>query len=259
MKEAVFFISDLHLTEPTSARYQRVLELLGQIGPRAKAIYLLGDIFDFWIGYRDTVFAAFRPFLDCIQSLVSSGTEIFFVPGNHDPELGPVMAKFGLIELKQPIQIQLGESRVWLEHGDRWETKLMGALACRAVRNKRMRMLARLIPKSIAWKLAEKYASRRSHSYHRLLDPSLYEHFLSHCARHGCDVAVIGHFHRAVHYRIQINGKERTLFVLGDWLEQYTYLQWHEGTFSLMRDQNNPENPVTLPLGDHGPGSPERL
>ncbi len=255
MSKPTYFISDVHLSDPSTRRYALILTFLDTIATDARAIYLLGDIFDFWIGYRSTVFAEYLPVLNRFKALSDSGVSIFFIPGNHDPELGPALTQFGIIEVAQPSMIQLGKCNIWLEHGDRWENKPVGALACKMVRSHPFRAIARAIPSQFAWRLAKKYGEHGRDNYDRPLHPTLYEDFVPSCARQGADAIVIGHFHRAVHYEKVIEGKLIKFFVLGDWLAQNTYLKWDNG-FSLLRFKGPEDKSLLLPLGDHGPELP---
>ena len=87
------FIADAHLLAPQDANYRRLLEFLRAQRGRTRTLVLLGDIFEFWIGYRYCVFSAYVPLLEALRELREAGARIVYVEGNHDFHLGPYFAE----------------------------------------------------------------------------------------------------------------------------------------------------------------------
>ena len=87
-KEKIYFASDFHLGSPnfkeSRSRENLIIDWLNDIKKDAKAIYLLGDIFDFWFEYKKVVPKGYIRFLSKLAEIVESGTEIHFFVGNHD-------------------------------------------------------------------------------------------------------------------------------------------------------------------------------
>ncbi|WP_302066000.1 UDP-2,3-diacylglucosamine diphosphatase, partial [uncultured Duncaniella sp.] len=88
MRDLTYFLSDLHLgagyIPDHRAHERRVVDFLRSIEPRAKRIYLLGDILDYWWEYRDVVPRGFVRFFGELARLADSGVEITWFKGNHD-------------------------------------------------------------------------------------------------------------------------------------------------------------------------------
>ena len=86
-KQNIYFLSDAHLgslvVEDAREHEMRLVRFLDKIKSDAKAIYLLGDMFDFWFEYRKVVPKGFVRFLGKIAELSDSGIEIHFFVGNH--------------------------------------------------------------------------------------------------------------------------------------------------------------------------------
>ena len=84
----LYFASDLHLGAPnaakSAAREKAFIAWLDHIRPTAKAIFLLGDIFDFWYEYKYTVPKGTVRLLGKIAELTDAGISVHFFVGNHD-------------------------------------------------------------------------------------------------------------------------------------------------------------------------------
>ncbi len=83
------FLADAHLLDPSDANYRRLLAFLDRQRGSVGTLYLLGDIFEFWVGYHHTVFAPYVPLLEALRRLREAGARIVYVEGNHDFHLGP--------------------------------------------------------------------------------------------------------------------------------------------------------------------------
>ena len=121
----VYFLSDAHLgsraiTNP-EAHQQTLIDMLNGMAKDATAIYLLGDIFDFWCEYfwRDRSKEQYRPFLDTLKSLTTNGIQIHFFIGNHDIwTFGWLAKETGIQVHRKPETFSINSKRVFLAHGD---------------------------------------------------------------------------------------------------------------------------------------------
>ena len=118
MKTDIFFISDLHLALEKPQITRKFLYFLQHHAINAKAIYILGDLFDVWVGDDD-----FSPPINQLKKqlkrLTSSGTEIFLQPGNRDFLLGQKFcADTGITLLPDYAVIELNGVKTLLTHGD---------------------------------------------------------------------------------------------------------------------------------------------
>ncbi len=113
-----FFISDLHLQQQRPDITRALLYFLENIAPGADELYLLGDIFEAWIGddYADPVLAEISP---ALLELKNTGTAIYFMHGNRDFLLQSKGAeKLGAKFLEAPHTLQLEQGTAVLLHGD---------------------------------------------------------------------------------------------------------------------------------------------
>lgn len=249
-----YFLSDLHLAAASGERTERLLRFFGARIGEAAAVYLVGDVFDFWLGYRSVVYHAYFPVLRRLAELVEGGTRVVVFSGNHDPDPGPLWASLGIEIHEGPLTLTLGGRRVWVEHGDTIDPR--GPLhrgVCKLARHPLARRAARAVHPDVAWRLSRAYSRGKPHRYDAPLPAGLIERWFPERVAAGFDVAIIGHYHRAVHHVAELGGRPRQLFALGDWVEQHTYLRY-DGAFTLLRDRGPDRPPVALPPGDHAPG-----
>ena len=84
----VYFLSDFHLGAPdfqqSLAREKRLVKFLDHVAEDAAAIFVVGDLFDFWYEYKSVVPKGFVRILGKLATLTDSGIPIYFFVGNHD-------------------------------------------------------------------------------------------------------------------------------------------------------------------------------
>jgi UDP-2,3-diacylglucosamine hydrolase len=250
-----FFFSDLHVRATEEPRTARLLRVFEALRGEADAVFLVGDVFDFWLGWRDVVPGGYLPVLGALARLAESGTRVVVFAGNHDPDPGPFFADIGVETCARGMFADLDGCRVWMEHGDLVDPRgFPEQTMCRLAHDPRLLAVARALPYGLSWRLATAYAERsETRSYDDPLPQAMLTEYLPARAREGADVVVVGHFHRAVRHRTTVDGRPVALFGLGDWLGQRTYLRFADGRFALLRDRGDGAAPVELPEGDHAP------
>ena len=112
------FISDLHLDAGHPAATQLLLQLLGGRARHADALYILGDLFEAWIGDDDDSLLG-KDVCDALKACTASGVPVYIMHGNRDFLLGKdFMARSGATLLEDPAIIDLYGQPVLLTHGD---------------------------------------------------------------------------------------------------------------------------------------------
>ena len=119
----IYFASDNHLGLPDSeaslVREKHFVSWLEEVRKDAAAIYLLGDLFDFWIEYKTVVPKGFVRVLGKLAELSDSGIPITFFTGNHDLWMRDYFQKeLNVIVYRQPITLTIGTTRFLIGHGD---------------------------------------------------------------------------------------------------------------------------------------------
>lgn len=237
------FIADLHL-DPERPEITRLFgDFLDAEAGQADALYILGDLFESWVGDDDPseagAFVAAK-----LAALASSGVPVFFMHGNRDFMLGrDYAAKAGMRLLPDPTVIELYGKPVLLMHGDLLCTDDVEYQKVRAqVRNPdwRAHMLSQPLQARLAFaqqaraaSLARQGEMKHAGTMESITDasPATVEETLR---RFGIDTLIHGHTHRPAIHELDIDGRPHRRIVLGDWYEQGSVLRAHaDGQFEL--------------------------
>ncbi len=98
---------------------KRFLDFLGGVCRQAEALYILGDLFETWVGDDDMGSTSNRKIVDALSSLTQSGVKLFIMHGNRDFLIGPDFTRAcGATLLQDPVEVDLYGVRTVLTHGD---------------------------------------------------------------------------------------------------------------------------------------------
>ena len=119
----VYFISDAHLGSRAltsmRTRERRLVSFLDAVKDKASAIYMLGDMFDFWFEYRNVIPKGYTHFLGKLSELTDRGVEIHFFIGNHDIWCKDYLTEeCGVIMHYEPMTVDIEGKLFYLAHGD---------------------------------------------------------------------------------------------------------------------------------------------
>lgn len=233
----VYFLSDAHLGSRAipHARQQerRLVRFLDEIKDRASAIYLLGDIFDFWYEYRHVVPKGYTRLLGKISELTDSGVEVHFFTGNHDIWCKDYFEQeCGMILHHDPITIEIADKLFFLGHGDglgdpdkkfRLLRTLFRSKLCQT-------LFSCLHPRwAMAFGLRWAQHSRMKHSIQGGEEPYMgedKEYLVQHAKSYLKEHPQINYFiygHRHIELDLMLSRTSRVL-ILGDWITQFTYV-----------------------------------
>ncbi|MEQ8425759.1 MAG: UDP-2,3-diacylglucosamine diphosphatase, partial [Cyclobacteriaceae bacterium] len=119
----LYFASDFHLGVPNREtsleREKRIVRWLDSVSADAHAIYLLGDIFDFWFEYKHAIPKGFIRLMGKLAELRDRDIPIYFFTGNHDMWMFDYFPKeLGIPIYRQPIELKVGDHLLMIGHGD---------------------------------------------------------------------------------------------------------------------------------------------
>lgn len=119
----IYFLSDAHLgsraVQHSRTQERRLVRFLDSIKDKAGAVYMLGDMFDFWFEYKLVVPKGYTRFLGKVSELTDLGVEVHFFTGNHDIWAFDYLEKeCGVIVHREPLTLELGDKVFYLAHGD---------------------------------------------------------------------------------------------------------------------------------------------
>jgi len=232
-----FFFSDAHLgaepREREAPRERKLHDFLAWLHGRASHLYIVGDLFDFWFEYREAIPRRHFATLAALAALRSSGVEITYLNGNHDFWLGPFLSReLGLVTHRDALAVALQGKRIWLHHGD----GLLGGdlgykVLKRILRSPISVRLYQGIHPDVGFPVANRVslASRHSRDARKLDGERLWREIALPRFAEGFDAVMVGHLHHAFERR----EGDRAFFVLGDWIDQFTYVRLHQGELTM--------------------------
>ena len=230
------FISDLHLDAERPEIADQLKVFLKAEAVDADALYILGDLFESWVGDDDpnphyaTVKVALR-------TLVSHGVPVYFMHGNRDFAIGDDFAQeTGVKILPDPLVVELYGENVLLSHGDAYCTDDVQYQTIRKM-TRDPEWLTMILKKPLQERLAFAAQARAASAAHggtinekisdvnqRAIERAMLEN--------SVDTMLHGHTHRPGTHRFTLDGEPASRIVLGDWFEQGSLVRW---------DQNGPK------------------
>ena len=221
--------------ERSLEREKSIVSWLNAIAKDASAIYLLGDVFDFWFEYKTVVPKGFVRFLGAISRLTDAGIPVYLFPGNHDLWVGKYLeAECGVVVVKDAITIKLGNDICYLHHGDglgpgdvgyKWLKKVFLS----KIAQKAFAMIHPGIGVSFAQKLSKKSRLAQNPKEDNYLGDSK-EHLTQFCKQYllNCKTQKPKYFifgHR--HLVLDIDLGEGVRYInLGEWLHGSQYAEY---------------------------------
>ncbi len=236
MNKNVYFLSDAHLGSLAIAhgrmQERRLVRFLDSIKTKAAAIYLLGDMFDFWLEYRYVVPKGYTRFLGKISELTDMGVEVHFFTGNHDLwTYGYLEEECGVIVHRKPITTEIYDKVFFLAHGDGLgDPDIKFKFLKRMFHNHTcQRLLKAIHPRwgmSLGLHWAKKSRMKRADGKEPPYLGENKEHlvlFAKEYIKTHTDIDYFIFGHRHIELDLMLSHKTR-MMIIGDWIWQFTYV-----------------------------------
>ena len=241
-KTLTYFVSDVHLglqVADPAAREERFVSFLKGLPPETSALYMLGDIWDFWYEYRDVVPKGYVKVFAALMELMDRGVEVYFFQGNHDIWTYSYFESLGMRKLVQPCKVEIGGKTFCLGHGDGLGPTPFGYRCIKTIFNCRpLQVLFSMLHPWFAYRLGNVWSknSRLSHKEEYQFkgeSEPLYQFAQAYLKEHKVDYFIFGHFHSAVDTVLPDGCR---LLMLKDWMTSSPYICF-DGT-DLITDNN---------------------
>ena len=233
----IYFIADVHLRESRPELTALFLRFMQEKAPQAQAVYILGDLFDFWVGDDET-----SPLIDSVKQAIrkvsDGGVACYFQHGNRDFMIGERFAQACGMKLLPDYQVvDLFGQQALLCHGDTLCIDDVRYQQFRKkVHQKWRQKLFLMLPLSVRLKIARKirHASKQDKQQKSAEIMDVNPEFTAKIARqYGVSLLIHGHTHRE---NIHVN-EDLTRIVLGDWKADYaSVLNVDEQGFEFVRE-----------------------
>jgi UDP-2,3-diacylglucosamine hydrolase len=231
MNTEILFISDLHLAWDKPQITQRFLDFLDNRAKTANALYILGDLFDAWVGDDDSSPPSPK-IREALKRLTKSGVKVYFQQGNRDFLLGQQFChETGVILIDDPIVIDLFGVPTLLMHGDLLCTDDLPYQEFRSKSRSPEWQQGVLSKPLVVRLLAARWYRIRSYFHKRKKTQEIMDvnqdtviHTMS---DHNCLRLIHGHTHRPNIHHFEVNGKTAQRYVLAAWTnEKGEVLAW---------------------------------
>jgi UDP-2,3-diacylglucosamine hydrolase len=231
------FISDLHLDASRPEAVDAFEALLRGEARDAERLYILGDLFEAWIG-DDHPDSISKRVASALQELHQSGTACYFIRGNRDFLIRSGFATAaGMHILPDCALTEINGERVLLMHGDLLCTDDKQYLRFRKiVHNSLFQRVFLSLPISMRERIAgnarDMSQSDNMIKHESIMDASQATIELM-MQRYEVRTLIHGHTHRPAVHKFSMDNNETTRIVLGDWYEQGSILRWDDSGYSL--------------------------
>ncbi|ARC54830.1 hypothetical protein AOQ88_01025 [Candidatus Riesia sp. GBBU] len=226
-----FFISDIHLREDNSKSTEIFLKFLKKYAIKAKSIYILGDLFDYWIG-DDKISKYHIKISKELKRLSKRGTSCFFIRGNRDFLLGKkFIKKSGMILLNDEEVINLYKRKILLLHGDvLCEKDTVYKIYRDFVRNYFVQKIFLFLPRSLRVFIVKIIKTNSIVNNNKFVDIKIVKKIF---LKYDCNYIIHGHLHK---YEVnKLFNKKLCKISLGGW-EKYAYIsKMTKKGFSLIK------------------------
>lgn len=226
---STLFISDLHLSQERPAITALFLRFMQEVASRSDALYILGDLFEAWLG-DDIVLPEYREAISAIRQLTQQGIPVYVMYGNRDFLMREQFEQMSSAQLiHEPYILSLDGQDTLLLHGDtlctddvayqqfrsmvrdpKWQDALLSKTPEQRL------ALAREYREMSKTEMAKKDEAIMDVNQHSVIDTMREQNV--HCLIHG-------HTHRPGIHEFDLDGSPARRIVLGDWYHHGSYLQ----------------------------------
>lgn len=237
-QEVTYFIADLHLAQNRPDMTACFLRFLKDDATQAQRLYILGDLFEAWIGDDDDS-AYLTTIAKALNTLSALGTDVYYIHGNRDFLLGQRFAKKSAMNLLPEVDlIDLYGKSVVIMHGDTLCTRDIGYQKFRKKsRSWWWQAIVKSLPLSLRKKMAADYrkksAAATAMKQQDIMDVTPDE-VIKCLESYHSQLLIHGHTHRPAVHELTANNKEAKRIVLGDWYEQGAWLKVTPTSMQLM-------------------------
>jgi UDP-2,3-diacylglucosamine hydrolase len=224
------FISDLHLEAERPDIAKQFLDFLKTDAMECEELYILGDLFEAWVGDDDPNTHYFT-IKRALRKISDAGIPIYFMHGNRDFMIGNEFAnETGVEILKDPHRVDMYGRKALLSHGDILCTDDVQYQKVRVmVRDPEWQRKMRAKPLKERLRIA---AEARRHSLEQTINMSLEIMDVNQNAveqlirEHDVDILLHGHTHRPGVHTVDLGRRKAQRIVLGDWYRQGSVVRW---------------------------------
>jgi UDP-2,3-diacylglucosamine hydrolase len=237
-RDAVYFISDAHFGLDADERVKtgRFAELIAQMCERATDVFIVGDLFDFWIEYKSAIRRDSFLVLHELRKLAEVGVRVHYVAGNHDFAIGSFLDEVvGVTVYHGCLNVERQGRKIHISHGDRVGKSSALRTLDVLLRNRFLQALYKLVHPDIGINLGWLFSavSKDKHRYLGITPKDLKKYRRAAQARLALgksDLVVFAHTHHAD----LVSFEEGDYCNTGSWIDNYDYAVMRDGKISQL-------------------------
>jgi len=236
----IAFISDLHISADRPSSISLFCDFLDKSGTQLSEIYILGDLFDYWIGDDGVDALGFSAVEQALKKTTDSGTKISFIAGNRDFLVGKAFSeRTGVIILEDKTVLELYGQRVMIAHGDQFcidDIAYMKAREHFLNPEWQQAVLKTSIEDRIqeAMNMRSKSEQTKSSKSEEIMDVNQAE-IIRVFKDYDLDLMIHGHTHRPYVHQLEVDGKSCRRYVLGEWKQERSVVYANQGKYYLKK------------------------
>lgn len=234
---AVYFMSDQHFgkneKELEDLKFEKFVKFIDSIRG-SESLFIVGDLFSFFFEYGTYIPKEYQRIVTTLTNLKNSGTEIYYIVGNHDFWVGSYFSSSGITTFKKAQSLSIQGKKVFISHGDEFVGR--NFLFRYVLRNKIVILVFSLIPPKTGYfigNMVNKITSMLSHrKWGKISGNTLWKRVNRIGIKKlsdGFDVVIFSHIH-IPHW---IRYKNKDFVVIGDWIRHFSYGKLENGEFKL--------------------------
>ncbi len=233
------FLSDAHLKGRDDKNQEKVVQFLeGVTKEHPDMIFLLGDIFDYWVNPGGLIDPVYVPLMNVLRRLCESNVKVYYHIGNHDFFVKHTFEKIfnNMKIIENGMDIELDGMRCFITHGDMIDyTDKWYRLLRVIIRSRLISVIADILPAAITKRIALSLSSRSREVWtvKRAMPNHVIDEFVEKKAAQGFDIVIAAHFHTPEIREYTINNKRIRYINTGNWFNAYSYVVLQDGKFDL--------------------------
>jgi len=224
----MIFFSDAHLKKKSHDRTSYLLRFIDDVCMDADAIYVLGDLFEFYHGYENYLYPWYIDILNSFKMLTQAGKRLHFIEGNHEFNMGRYFEIYTGGSYSEHLTINVDEKRVFLSHGYEINRDLLLML----LKTPFVNAVMDIFGPSLTWRIAEIasiFFSKKNKVFKgekRLYFRDTYRRYAVKKLEEGFDAVILAHSHISDIMAYHDGDKQRYYLNTGDIIEEHTYVEY---------------------------------
>ena len=222
-------VADAHIDGEHSALQEFLSFLHGLPSIRIRALYILGDLFNVWLGAPRLQLPYQGSVLEALRTLSHQGIDLIYVEGNRDYFLAPAYLGDPFRDIaSESIWAEIGNHRIHFSHGDLVNVEDTQYRMWRHFsRNRGVYGMFNILPSFLALKLARYLEStfQATNQKHKTTFPADLCERYAHALFEDYDTIILGHFHQQFHQSFQFHKQAKQVYALPAWKDTPVYLE----------------------------------